>query len=504
MGRGARRRPKLTFTGGRLIAWVALLLGLNLLCAFTLFHQLPALSGRVLHLQEWRQDDHPHSVPDRTYPVVVHWPLRTPSILRTSRFSQTHSPDYGDLQYSSARYDMKRLDELYEQEREQILEEMDVPWISYYYDHYDDLDFSVQPTENAALDEANPASCERPTWGYQPHPNCNILHELPPVEHPSLKYLGHGFFRDTWLLPRSAATALPDEPPMVVKHLRFEHEHDLRFQYEIFMESLILERTTSSPTTAAIYGHCSTSVLVEAGQDVTHRIVPFHKSLQAHRGRISNKQWNELQNASNETSSHPYSFNNLTDWEKLNYAIQMAEGLAEMHGHPGGAFVHDDVHPDQWLLSLDGTRLLLNDVNNAVILSWSRQRQRYCPYWDRYDGDFRAPEVYRPQGSIVDESNDLWPMGNLIFTLLTGLFPYHNTTAYPKIQNITMEGTTPFVHEQLRQAPNYILQRLLHIMDQCHVYDPTQRPTIFAVYQFLQETRRNAIQQVAKQRGANT
>jgi Protein kinase domain len=491
-GRSSARRSRRPSAMPRRAAWLVLLLGLHLLCALALFQQLPR-PGRVL----FRLRPEKHSPPpvqvaalERRFPIVVDAPGENAAFARPSR-----APDYGGLQYPAPRHDHFE-EELYEQEREEWLQQMDVPWISYYYDHYDDVDFSKPPTmRNGVLDEANPASCERPTWGYQAHPNCNVHHELPPLVHPSFQFLGHGFFRDTWLMRPAKNTTTP---LAVVKHLRFEHEHDLRFQYEIFMEALILERTTASPVTAAIYGHCATSVLVEAGQDVTHRIVPWNKSRQTERGRISNDQWNQLQEPkTRETPAHPYSFNNLTDWEKLQYAIQMAEGLVEMHGHAGGAFVHDDVHPDQWLLSLDGTRLLLNDVNNAVLLTWSRQHQRYCPYWDRYDGDFRAPEVYWPEGSQVDESNDLWPMGNLIFTLLTGLFPFHNTTAYSKIQNITLSGATPYVHPQLRRAPNYILQRLLDIMDQCHKFDPAQRPTIFQVYQFLQETRRHVMQQGA-------
>lgn len=32
----------------------------------------------------------------------------------------------------------------------------------------------------------------------------------------------------------------------------------------------------------------------------------------------------------------------------------------------GGVIVHDDVHPDQWLISHDWKYIILNDMNNAV------------------------------------------------------------------------------------------------------------------------------------------
>jgi serine/threonine protein kinase len=211
--------------------------------------------------------------------------------------------------------------------------------------------------------------------------------------------------------------------------------------------------------------------------------------------------------SSSSTSTAPYSFNQLTVYEKLQYAIQMSQALVELHGYVGGVIVHDDVHPDQWLISHDQTRVVLNDMNNAIILQWSRKYHQYCTFWDHYGGDYRAPEEYQEGGTYTtDEQVDVYPMGNLIYSLITGLYPYHNVTDGNEtiIQQWTMNpNIRPYLHPLLRsldrrmdatkidtetQLEMYIYQQLIDIMDQCHQMVPHDRPSIFTVYQYLTAT----------------
>jgi hypothetical protein len=349
--------------------------------------------------------------------------------------------------------------------------------------------------------------------------------------------LGHGYYRDTYriqqplVIDQSTATTPSvdqDHPQYIVmKQLRYIHPHNRQYQYEINLEAMIMEITTASTVTSGIYGHCSTTILVESLYDVTHRIVPFHPQYQPMRGRVTDdilhsleadqakKRINEKNThinnsskaSSSSTSTAPYSFNQLTVYEKLQYAIQMSQALVEMHGYVGGVIVHDDVHPDQWLISHDQTRVVLNDMNNAIILQWSRKYHQYCTFWDHYGGDYRAPEEYQEGGTYTtDEQVDVYPMGNLIYSLITGLYPYHNVTDGNEtiIQQWTMNpNIRPYLHPSLRsldrrmdatkidtdtQLEMYIYQQLIDIMDQCHQMVPHDRPSIFTVYQYLTAT----------------
>jgi len=87
----------------------------------------------------------------------------------------------------------------------------------------------------------------------------------------------------------------------------------------------------------------------------------------------------------------------------------MTENIAELHGFSGGVIVHDDLQPDQWLISPEG-RIILNEVNNAQPLRYNFENGEYCPFYKDYYGDYRAPEEYyeRPK----DERTDMFVLGS--------------------------------------------------------------------------------------------
>lgn len=105
--------------------------------------------------------------------------------------------------------------------------------------------------------------------------------------------------------------------------------------------------------------------------------------------------------------------------DKLDIAIAMAESLAEMHGYEGGVVTNDDIALGQWLYA-DDDRVILNDMNDAMFMDWNYRKEEYCKYWRSFGGTYKAPEEY--DGDWLDETVDIWPMGNILFSLLTGTF----------------------------------------------------------------------------------
>jgi hypothetical protein len=83
-------------------------------------------------------------------------------------------------------------------------------------------------------------------------------------------------------------------------------------------------------------------------QDITLELVPGKSILAGDRGRMKQTDLDQMQM----DDVHP--MNNLTVAEKLDKALVMAESMADLHGFAGGAIVHGDVHPDQWLRSATG------------------------------------------------------------------------------------------------------------------------------------------------------
>ena len=172
-----------------------------------------------------------------------------------------------------------------------------------------------------------------------------------------------------------------------------------------------MERLTSSTRIVKIYGHCGTSVIAEVSEDsITSAIIP--NSGRANRTML-------------EQSPNVQSFNSYSPDAKLELAIGMSKAIADLHGFSGGIIVHGDIHPVQWLLSRDTKGIQLNDFNNAEILRVKNHPKNkgdktFCKT-DRgfWVGVFRSPEEYL--GGAIDEKIDVYSMGNMIYSLLTGL-----------------------------------------------------------------------------------
>ena len=347
-------------------------------------------------------------------------------------------------------------------------------------------------------------ACNWPQQVYEPRPNCNDFHEISlkkelllgakndvggggrkemeeeSTPSSSAKFLGHGYYRDAWLVP--------DHPvDFVVKQTRFKHHQNRNRVQKVQTEAIILDMLTHSPLVSDIYGHCAFSVAVQAGAyDMESSVLPLHPEYQQKRpGHLSQEQLDQL------SVDDAVSLNNFTVEEKLDIVLQMTESLAEAHGLPTGPVVSGDVSVDQWLRSSDDDddemHLLLNDFDNAVFLSYNQTAQQYCKYESGSVGGFKTPEEHHR--SHLDESVDMWKVGSLIFTVLTGLKPYYASPDEETTWALLDAGTPPYLDP--RYATRSLIEgRLVEIMRRCHVRNPAERATIFEVVAHLRETKR--------------
>jgi hypothetical protein len=390
----------------------------------------------------------------------------------------------------------------YESQRSQLLQAIDDPDMSERLPFDEELNY--------------PVTCKRTSWGRKVRPVCNRFHELsallgqpppPPApraisdvqdDHFQVDYLNHGYFRDSWLYRHQPSSTLALDShhssslSFVLKTLRLFQTFDYDTTNLIENEAVIMERLTASPRIVDIYGHCGTSLAAEYMLDMTLELVPGTSILDPDRGRMAQAGLDKLQ----ETDVHP--LNNWTVGEKIELALTMAESLADLHGFAGGAIVHGDVHPDQWLRSVSTTssagQMKLNDFNNGMILEYSAKNHSYCDFWTWYGGTYKAPEELR--GDYVGAPSDVWAMGNNIYILLTGLYPYYETTITSEIENMVQAGETPFVDDRYRNR-SMVEGRLVEIMEQCWAFDPQDRADIFEIVAHLRETQRRYQQETA-------
>jgi hypothetical protein len=90
----------------------------------------------------------------------------------------------------------------------------------------------------------------------------------------------------------------------------------------------------------------------------------------------------------------------------------------------------------------------------------------------------------------------------MLFSLLTGLWPYYRQTDGDSIRKTTMKGIQPYLDPRY-QNRSLIEERLVEIMNLCHQLDPAARVDMFTVVRHLRETLRMYKQeQKPKQEGS--
>ena len=185
-----------------------------------------------------------------------------------------------------------------------------------------------------------------------------------------------GTYRDAWRFER------PGETEFVIKRMMMDDEytHGLKDLTRIRNEAIIMERLSSSPRIVGIYGHCGTSVLMEA------MVADVHTKIMPTSGLISQDALDRIQ------INAVVPMNSYTAAQKFKIALEMAEALADIHGFEGGPIIHCDTHIEQWLEARDGS-LKLNDFNNAHISRWNPERGEYCTKLGRYGGNVRSTNL---------------------------------------------------------------------------------------------------------------
>jgi Protein kinase domain len=366
-----------------------------------------------------------------------------------------------------------------------------------------------------------PQQCRRNKISWQHYPVCNTIHELPsirpreagaeelplrlesrtekavwpaaPGAESTVKYLGHGYYRDSWLITscgeptrENGTTVACTGDESVMKTLKGldigDHEgHDFDYYQmrKVAQEAIAMEELTASPRIVDIHGHCATTILAEyLTGEITTRIVPDRKTGSKdgkNRGRISQEDLDELQ------QDDVYPLNNLTALEKVTMALFMAKSVADLHGLKSGVFVHGDVHPDQWLTDKNGA-LKLNDFNNGRFLDYNPSNLEYCKFFSIFGGTYKSAEEFR--GDYVDESVDTFAIGHGIYGLLTGLYPFYDITSHNQIRRLVKQGAKPFVDDRYR-ARSFIEGELVNLMEECWRFEPKDRPTIFEIVKYL-------------------
>ena len=128
-------------------------------------------------------------------------------------------------------------------------------------------------------------------WQLHSFPSCNLLHEREmdsltikaENEDEPLSLVGHGYWRDVWILPSTRF-----DRNQVLKTIRYEHDYVQRNYERHRRDALAMERLTKNPFVVDIYAFCGNSGVFEYanGGDIADTLWPrdpqSHRRVRAH------------------------------------------------------------------------------------------------------------------------------------------------------------------------------------------------------------------------------
>ena len=381
--------------------------------------------------------------------------------------------------------------------------------------YYDDDNVAVFGKANDGTTK-EPRACRNAEFEKFYFPTCNNFHEIHlgrPYDDPEemlkprpenqlakVQHISNGFYRDVWVVEDNpwiwpsqyskekefkakdfhgiidkkgtADFVKKAYRTMVLKTLRYKHKMNEEGLSEIQLEAIIMERMTKSPRIIDLYGHCGFSVSAEAVPiEFEERVVPGEGYAQEEELLERHK-----------NGMRPY--NNFTAEEKLGFALEMAESIADLHGFEDGVIVHDDVQLCQWMTKDDG-KLKLGDFNRATIMTWDEINGEYCKFNNGGSfGNYRAPEEFAVRN--LDEQIDIFSFCNNIYALITGLWNFYDTEDDEVVHDKVIDGDLAFIDPRWKDR-SYEEGKLVELLPKCWAYEPDERISIFDAVKYLRQ-----------------
>ena len=393
-------------------------------------------------------------------------------------------------------------------------------------------------------------------WMTASYPNCNSIHEID-MEHSvssityqdeeDLKFLGQGWFRDTW---QYVNENFEDYPPVVIKTLRIERE----FLDEYFdlhrRDAVAMERLTFSPYVVNVHGHCGQSAINELAEGILggqiRNLEQLDRKLRGkekdpnvlhlklrlaskvslglahvHNIHVSDNSGGRSRSIQSLLYEHtnPNSTHSTTGFGRsvatmAHYDVSTAAqrerdvwtrtiSLLPAFSHKKisapnafdarrSANRNHQINPRNIAIMRDGNPKL-NDFNIAEFMTYDVATNQTCGFRSRlHEPWWRAPEeMDTSHTAMVDEKVDVYALGEVLFHILTTHGPRGKMKKFrmEEVREIVRNGKPPTMWEPYKSDPamksNPVVKAFMKALDLCFEPDPTKRGTSIQVARVL-------------------
>ena len=250
-----------------------------------------------------------------------------------------------------------------------------------------------------------------------------------------------------------------EELAVIKKRLRNEHGiSDKSYDRHCRASLASSERLSSSPYCSRL-AFCQNTAMFEygVGGDIAEKLWPYDEEVGQH------------------------IIANLTSWEKLEMAYQVACGIADIHDAEEGGMAsvaHTDIKPSQFI-HING-KWKVNDFNRCRFLREYKEDKSVCGLEVGSNlGKFRAPEEYAHE-IIQSEKIDVYSMGNVFYAILSGVMPFEGIKT-ATAQELVKNGKRPKIPDEIEKSEDTATHAILAATKACWIQDPNARPPATAI-----------------------
>lgn len=156
---------------------------------------------------------------------------------------------------------------------------------------------------------------------------------------------------------------------------------------------------------------------------------------------------------------------NTTEKEAWKIILDVSQGLKELHNHKPNPIVHQDIKPDNIMVSDQG-QYMITDFGVSVHLHSTLRRTVSSSLTKAGTHAYMAPERFGKQRLIPIMASDIWSLGATVFELLSGDAPFGDEGGLLQRSGV-----------DIPDIPGNFSDTLQKTLEDCLAYDSWKRPT---------------------------